>query len=100
MHYNGFIMKNGSTQLTIRGLDEDVKIELVKKANGEGLSINRYIIKTIKRDLGFDEPKNRYKEIKEFLNQHQISKSDMDDFDEAITRSDIASKAKQKIEKL
>ena len=89
-------MNDTSLQLTIRGLDPETKKTLESRAHNEGLSLNRYVLKTLKRDAGVDESESRYLALKQFLNKHHMTKEDKKAFDEALAWSDESSKRKQK----
>ena len=88
-------MNDTKLQLTIRGLDKRTKDALTKKANQQGLSLNRYALNTLKQSSGISDNENKYNELKQFLNNHQMSKDDKIEFDKAITWSDKASLEKQ-----
>jgi hypothetical protein len=92
--YNVGIMNN-TFQLTIRGLDPATKSALVKKANKQGLSLNRYALKALQQSVGIDDSEKRYLEMKQFLSVHKISSEDNKTFNEALSWSDKASLAKQ-----
>lgn len=88
-------MNNTTLQLTIRGLDPKTKDALIKKANQQGLSLNRYALQALQKSAGIDDSDNRYRALKEFLNTHSMHKADKKAFDEAIAWSDKASIEKQ-----
>lgn len=47
-------------QLTVRGIDEALHIAIKQAAEEAGLSVNRYVVKLLKRDVGQDkQPKKR-----------------------------------------
>lgn len=96
MQYNEAIMKNSNQQITVRGLDATTKIALINKANREGISLNRYVLKTLQQSAGLDEDEIRYQALKKFLNAHHMTKEDKKAFDEALLWADEASKRKQK----
>jgi hypothetical protein len=85
-------------QLTIRGLDPSTKAALVKKASQQGMSLNRYAVKALKKSVGLDENEQRYLEMKQFLSNHKIEKRDLKALEEAISWSDKTSIAKQSTE--
>jgi hypothetical protein len=91
-------MSKSSLQLTIRGLDAQTKVALVKKANQQGLSLNRYALKALQRSAGLDDQEVRYQVLKQFLNEHAINqtRADKEAFDEAIKWSDETSLKKQR----
>ncbi len=91
MRYCVGIMIDTTLQLTIRGLDAETKDALVKKAHAQGISLNRYALKTLRQGAGVDEREVRYQAMKQFLNAHHMSASDKKAFDEALAWSDAAS---------
>jgi hypothetical protein len=95
MYYNVGIMNNTTLQITIRGLDSSTKNALMKKANEQGISLNRYALKTLQNSVGVGDSEMRYQAMKQFFSTHRISKDDMKAFDEAIAWSDKASIEKQ-----
>ena len=66
-------MNNTTLQLTIRGFDLKTKEALSKKANQQGLSLNRYVLKTLQQSAGIDESEERYKVMKQFLNERHMN---------------------------
>jgi hypothetical protein len=98
MHYNAGIMHDSTLQLTIRGLDPKTKAALIKKANHQGLSLNRYALKALQNSAGIDDSKNRYQALKQFLDTHTVTKSDKKAFDAAVAWSDDVSLEKQRKE--
>ncbi|HUD07408.1 MAG TPA: hypothetical protein VMR34_06005 [Candidatus Saccharimonadales bacterium] len=88
-------MNNTTLQLTVRGLDPVTKDALIKKANQQGLSLNRYALKTLQNSAGIEDSDSRYRSLKQFLNTHSIHKADVKAFDEAIAWSDKSSTEKQ-----
>ena len=82
-------------QLTIRGLDPRTKAALIKKANQQGVSLNRYALKALQRSAGVESSEKRYLEIKRFLSHHKIEQSDKKAIDEALVWADNTSIAKQ-----
>lgn len=99
MLYNVGIMNNATTQLTIRGIEPEVKRVLVKKAKQQNISFNRYIVDTLRRSAGIDSSQKRYLAIKQFLDTHKMLESDKKAFDTAIAWADNASIKKQSKEK-
>jgi hypothetical protein len=91
-------MNNLVTQITVRGLDTATKEALVKKANQQGVSLNRYALKTLEKSVGIDDSEKRYQAMKQFFSVHHMSKGDKKAFDEAIAWSDKASLEKQRRE--
>ena len=88
-------MNNNSYQLTIRGLNKDTKDALQQKARQQGVSLNKYALKTLQQGVGIDSSENRYVKLKGFLSNHSINASDKAAFDEAISWSDSTSRVKQ-----
>ena len=88
-------MNNTTLQLTIRGLDPKIKDALIKKANQQGLSLNRYALKALQNSAGIDDSEKRYRALKQFLNTHSMHNTDKKAFDEAIAWSDKTSIEKQ-----
>jgi hypothetical protein len=82
-------------QLTIRGLDPRTKAALIKKANQQGLSLNRYALKALQQSSGVESSEKRYLEIKSFLSHHKIEQSDKKAIDEALAWAHSTSIAKQ-----
>ena len=95
MQYNVGIMNDTTLQLTIRGLDPKTKDALMKKANQQGLSLNRYVLKALQNSAGIYDSENRYQAIKQFLNTHSMNKADKKVFDEAIAWSNKTSIERQ-----
>lgn len=89
-------MNTTTLQLTIRGLDPATKAALVRKANQQGISLNRYAATALRRSAGIDEQESRYHTMKEFLSTHHISGSDKKTFDRALEWLDKVSMEKQK----
>jgi hypothetical protein len=77
-------MNDTTLQLTIRGLDPKTKNALIKKANQQGLSLNRYVLKTLQNSAGIDDSEKRYRDLKQFLNKHSMQQADKKAFDQAI----------------
>jgi hypothetical protein len=98
MRYNVGIMSNSATQITVRGLDPATKDALMKKANQQGVSLNRYALKTLQKSVGIDDSEKRYQALKQFFKAHHMDKNDKKAFDEAIAWSDKASLEKQRRE--
>ncbi|HUC87715.1 MAG TPA: hypothetical protein VMR95_01020 [Candidatus Binatia bacterium] len=88
-------MNNTTLQLTIRGLDPETKDALVKRANQQGLSLNRYALKALQNNSGINDREKRYRTLKQFLSTHSMTKTDKKAFDEAIAWSDKVSIEKQ-----
>jgi hypothetical protein len=91
-------MNDATLQLTIRGIDQNVKDALVKKANQQGLSLNRYALNTLKNSTGVNDSEQRYHALKQFLSNHSVNKTDKKAFDEAIKWSDKTSLEKHRKE--
>lgn len=45
------------TTMTLRGLDDSLAALLKKRASGEGLSVNAFVLRTIKEALGVEHRK-------------------------------------------
>ena len=88
-------MDTTNFQLTIRGLDNETKNALQQKAHQQGMSLNKYALKTLKQGAGINTHENRYLKLKDFLNSHSISSSDKTAFDDALLWADSTSKEKQ-----
>ncbi len=82
-------------QLTIRGLDPTTKSALTKKANRQGISLNRYVLKALRQSVGIEDSDKRYLEMKQFLSKHRIGQEDEESLEEALSWSDRASLLKQ-----
>lgn len=82
-------------QLTIRGIDSRTKSALVKKANQQGISLNRYVLRSLQQSADLDNGETRYLKLKQFLNSNKIDRKDKAAFDEALAWSDRVSIAKQ-----
>lgn len=98
MRYNVGIMNNTHLQITIRGLDPATKDALIKKANHQGVSLNRYALKTLQNSVGTDESEKRYQTMKNLLNANHINEEDRKAIDDALAWSDKASLEKQRRE--
>jgi hypothetical protein len=96
MLYNVGIMQDSKLQLTIRGLDPATKEALVKKANQQGISLNKYALRALRHSAGTNDSEERYRAMKQFLKSNHMSKSDKKAFDEAIAWSDKTSLEKQR----
>jgi hypothetical protein len=96
MHYNVGIMNNSTTQITVRGLDPATKDALMKKANQQGVSLNRYALKALQYSAGIDDSEKRYQALKQFFKAHHMAKGERKAFDEAIAWADKASLEKQR----
>lgn len=94
MLYNVGIMRY-TLQLTIRGLDSETKTALVRKANQQGISLNRYALKALKQSIGMEDSEKRYKELKQFLSDYKIEKREKEAIDGALSWSDKTSLLKQ-----
>jgi hypothetical protein len=82
-------------QLTIRGLDQRTKAILKKKANQQGVSLNRYALEALQLSAGIQNSEKRYFEIKNFLSHHKIVQSDKKAIDDALAWADGTSITKQ-----
>ncbi len=82
-------------QLTIRGLDKETKDALQQKARQQGISLNKYALKTLQQGAGINISENQYIKLKDFFNTHSIDASDKIAFDHALSWADSASKEKQ-----
>lgn len=96
MRYNAGTMPDTTLQITIRGLDTETKQALVKKARQQGLSLNRYALQSLKQGAGVEPAEERYRAMKQFINERAMTAEDKLAFDEAIAWADQASLAKQK----
>ena len=95
MPYNAGIMNNTTLQLTIRGLDPKIKNALIKKANQQGLSLNRYALQILQNSAGIDDSEHNYRVLKQFLDTHSVLRTDKKTFDAAIAWSNETSIEKQ-----
>lgn len=98
MRYCVGTMDDTKLQLTIRGVDPATKQALVSKARDQGLSLNRYALRTLRRSAGIDDSKKRYQSIKAFIGTRCLSTDDQAALDEALAWSDNASNQKQQRE--
>lgn len=96
MHYNACIMQNTHLQITIRGIDPATKAALSQQAASEGLSLNRYALRALRRDAGTDGPANRYRALQNFVSNHPVNGRDKKAFDAAVSWADTASLKKQR----
>jgi uncharacterized protein (DUF1778 family) len=88
-------MNTTNLQLTIRGLNKETKEALQQRASQQGMSLNKYILKTLRQGAGINVNENRYLELKGFLSKHSLGASDKKAFDDALSWADNASKEKQ-----
>ncbi|HVA11359.1 MAG TPA: hypothetical protein VNG32_04320 [Candidatus Dormibacteraeota bacterium] len=91
-------MNSSTTQITVRGLDSATKKALMKKANQQGMSLNRYALKALQYSAGINDSEVRYRAMKQLLKKHHMVKGYKKTFDEAIAWSDKASLEKQRRE--
>lgn len=70
----------------------------MKKANQQGVSLNRYALKTLQHGIGADDSDSRYRTMKQFLDVHHADTADKAAFDDAIAWSDKTSIEKQRQE--
>ena len=96
LHYNAGIMKDSSTQITIRGLDPETKARLTKKAAQKGLSLNKYSLAALKQAAGTETTEERYKHFVSVIDKHRIPSEDIKAAEEAIAWMDKASLKKQR----
>jgi hypothetical protein len=90
---------NKPLQLTIRGIDPDIKVALVKKAGQQGISLNRYLLKALRQSSGIEDSEKRYLEVKQFFSKNKLEQEDKKAFDEALSWSDQATLLKQSKER-
>ena len=95
MRYNVCIM---SYQLTLRGIDEQTKSALLKGARSKGISLNKYVVETLKQSTGITDSHSKYVALSSFFDKHHTSKDDQDAFYEALSWSDKTSIRKQQQE--
>jgi hypothetical protein len=100
MHHTEYSMNKPSTQLTIRGIDDLTKKALQTKAKQEGVSLNRYVVKAIKRGAGIDEVETRYQRLKKIIEENPINKEDLKTLNEVILWSKKESLKKQSKQEL
>lgn len=81
-------MNDSSLQLTIRGLDAWTKQALVNKARQQGVSLSCYALQVLKQSAGLSGTKGRYRELKQFLDDHHIDHADAQAVEKALTWAD------------
>ena len=89
-------MKDSTTQITVRGLDSRTKSALTRQAKQRGLSLNKFVLESLRQTSGVETSEERYKAMKQFIDQHPISSEDVQAINAAIAWMDKASLEKQK----
>ena len=92
-------MNDSNLQLTVRGLDAQTKQALVNKAKQQGVSLNRYALQALKQSAGLST-NGRYRELKQFLDDHHIDHADAQAVEETLAWADRTSIDKQQREQL
>ena len=89
-------MKDSTTQITVRGLDSRTKSALTRQAKQRGLSLNKFVLESLRQTSGVETSEERYQAMKQFIDQHPISSEDVQAINAAIAWMDKASLEKQK----
>lgn len=62
--------------------------------------VNKYVLKTLQQEVGVNMSKNRYHDLKKFLENHSMNISDKAALDDALAWADKSSKEKQSREEI
>ena len=89
-------MKDSTTQITVRGLDNRTKSALTRQAKQRGLSLNKFVLESLRQASGVETSEERYQAMKQFIGQHPISSEDVQAINAATAWMDKASLEKQK----
>lgn len=95
--YNACIMIQPTQQITIRGIDPATKEALVKKAKQSGVSLNRYVVTTLRRNSGMQSSVERSREMKEFISMYPVSKKEILAIKDSLAWSKHTSIGKQQL---
>lgn len=88
-------MQDSTLQLTIRGLNKTTKEALQQRAGQQGISLNKYALRTLQQRANISSNEERYHELKQFLNKHSMDGANKQAFNDALAWSDKVSKKKQ-----
>lgn len=89
-------MAQANLQLTIRGVDAETKAALVTRAAQSGVSLNKYVLQSVRQAAGTDSSEERYRRMVAVIDKYRIPSEDIKAAEEAIDWMDKASKEKQK----
>lgn len=88
-------MQADTYQLTIRGLNQETKAALIRKADQQGVSLNKYALKALEISAGLDAIEARVEAAQEFLEGHKLNTADAQALSDAVAWSRKTSLEKQ-----